>query len=796
MSHTRKTYPTAAFLLLVGVLLCRPITVRCEDDSSQPNAEDLEFFETRIRPILVEHCYECHAANSKVIRGGLQVDSREALRKGGDNGPAVRPGKPAESPLIEALKYEELQMPPKGKLPDAVIADFVTWIKKGAIDPRVGQLPSKLKPVDWEAAARHWAFQRVAEVVLPEVSSSKLGWEKSPVDCFIASKLQRSDFPLPSQADKPVLIRRASFDLIGLPPTPADVHAFLADKSPDAYERVIDRLLASPHYGERWGRHWLDLVRYADTNGADENHALPNAWRYRDWVVQKLNSDLPIDDFLVQQLAGDLLPAPSDEQAAGDLLAATGMLVIGPKMLAEQDKDKMLIDIVDEQVDTVSRTMLGLTIGCARCHDHKFDPISARDYYALAGIFYSTQSMADRAFVSKWMERPRPSQVIEAERVAYQPRIDEAKAKLAQLKEARAQATEPITDEEIKAQEAALEKVTKEMPAFEMVMAVQEDKPKDLPIHIRGNHLTLTPDAVPRAMPVILTNVHPGPVIESGRSGRMELAQWLVSAENPLTTRVMVNRLWMWHFGKAIVRSPSNFGLQAEPPTHPELLDWLARELTCRNWSLKEMHRRIMHSATYQATSAPIVADEQRDPENRMWRRQNRRRLEAEPIRDSILFLGGELDLTLGKIAANTEAKRRAIYMPINRSALYEMFSTFDYVETANHIEQRSTTTVPQQALFMLNSPLVIGQASSLAKDVLQNRSTSELGDERATIGDIFQRLYSRLPADSEVIRAQKFLEDAKPKLASIENEAERWEKAWAALCATLIAANEFIYVE
>jgi len=782
--------------MLVCAYLIAGAALAADDGPKTLNPADVQFFESKIRPVLVKHCYECHSANSKIVRGGLQLDHRDAIRKGGDSGPAVEPGSPDDSLLLSSLKHESFEMPPKGRLPDDVIADFAKWIENGAVDPRTETIHGKLKPVDWDAAAQHWAFQPISDNAPPEIDDAEADWVKNPIDQFVAKKLRLSGHTPAPRAEKRTLIRRATFDLTGLPPTVDEVQAFLADDSPDAFAKVVDRLLASPRYGERWGRHWLDLVRYANTNGADENHSLPHAWRFRDWVVQKVNDDLPLNDFIVQQLAGDLLPVPNDERAAGDLITATGMLVIGPKMLAEQDKDKMIIDIVDEQIDTVSRTMLGLTVACARCHDHKFDPISAEDYYALAGIFYSTQSMANRDFVSKWLERPRPSKEIEAQRLAYQPRIDEAKAELKRMKKARAKATEPISDADLKKQEEVIEKLTKEMPAFDMVMAVDEDKPTDLPVHIRGNHLTLSPDVVPRAMPTILTKTAAAPPIQNESSGRLQLARWLVSEENPLTTRVMANRIWMWHFGNALVRSPSNFGLQSEPPTHPELLDWLARELVRRNWSLKDMHRLIMLSATYQMSSEASPAAEVEDPENRLLRRQNRRRLEAEPIRDSILFVGGALDMTMGDIAANTNSNRRAIYLPINRSALYEMFSTFDYVETSNHIEQRPTTTIPQQSLFMMNSPIVIRQAENVAKDLLKHSSTDTANSDRQLIGMAFERIFSRPPKKEEQQRAQRFLADAEDNLSSVEDSEERRVQAWAALCRTLIATNEFIFVE
>jgi hypothetical protein len=767
------------------------------DDAAVLNAADVEFFEQRIRPVLIEHCYECHAADSKILRGGLQVDSRDALRKGGDSGPAVVPGKPTESLLIAALRHESFEMPPEKKLPDSVIADFVTWIEKGAVDPRTEQRQGKLKPVDWDAAAQHWAFQPIPDTNPPDCSAlDGHRWIRNPVDQFIFHRLKTNGLQPAPETDKRTLIRRATFDLIGLPPTVSEVHDFLADESEDAFARVVDRLLSSPQYGERWGRHWLDLVRYADTNGADENHQMPNAWRYRDWVIQQINRDLPFDQFIRQQLAGDLLPVPADEREAGDLLTATGMLVIGPKMLAEQDKDKMVIDIVDEQLDTVSRTMLGLTVGCARCHDHKFDPISTRDYYALAGIFYSTRSMADRAFVSRWMERPRPSKEIEQKRTELQPKLDEAKNELERLQKARKETPDTVSEEAVKKQQALVEALEKEIPAFEMVMSVEDDKPVDLPVHIRGNHLTLGPDKVTRTMPTILSRIHAARDIAEGRSGRLELADWLVSPSHPLTSRVMVNRIWMWHFGKALMRSPSNFGLQAEAPTHPELLNWLSTEFIRRKWSLKDMHRLIMLSSTYRMSSQGVAADEERDPENRLWRRQNRKRLEAEPIRDAVLFSGGLLDLQMGNIAADTNAKRRAVYLPINRSAFYEMFSTFDYVETANHIEQRPTTTVPQQALFVMNSSLVNESANALATDLLKQASGDPQQDYSPLIAVTFERLFARLPTESERQRALAFLNEAESLTAESEDSSSRRQKAWAALCRALIASNEFVYVD
>ena len=750
-------------------------------------ADDLQFFETEVRPLLTEHCYECHAGESRILRGGLRLDYREGLLRGGDSGPAIVPGDPQNSLLMQAVRYESMEMPPAGRLSEQQTAVLAEWIRRGAPDPRLEAPPAKLQPVDWDVARKHWAFQSIPVVEAPVESDPE--WSVNPIDRFVRAQLRQAGMEPAAAADRRTLIRRATFDLTGLPPTPQETAAFVADQSEGAFERVVERLLSSPAYGERWGRHWLDLVRYATTNGADENHGLPEAWRYRDWVIRSLNADLPLDQFIVQQLAGDLLPVPEDEQAAGDLLTATGLLVLGPKMLAEQDKEKMLIDIADEQVDTISRTMLGLTLSCARCHDHKFDPLSARDYYALAGIFYSTRTMQNRDFVSKWMERPLPSRDVTERRREQQQRIDAVRSELEQL-------TAAGQKDLATARQADLEKLQKEMPQYAMVMAAEEGERCNLPVHLRGNHLKPGPDLIPRGMPSILTEVAPADSISGNESGRLQLARWLVSPQQPLTARVMVNRLWMWHFGRALMRSPSNWGLQAEVPSHPELLDWLARELMRSGWSLKSMHRLVLSSRTWQMSSVQRADYQERDPENRLLWRQNRRRLEAEEVRDAVLFIGGGLDRTPGGMAGSVDAPRRAIYLPIDRAALYEMFSTFDYVETAGHIEQRPATTVPNQALFLLNSSLVHEQSRRLAEsqggaDVVFPAAAAEELASR-----MFEVIYGRAATPAERAEALMFLQQVDSSLSGVADERERRLQCWATLCRTLLAGNQFLFVD
>lgn len=767
---------------------------------------DLEFFEAKIRPVLVEHCYECHAAEADSVRGGLLVDSSEALRTGGDSGPAVVPGNPDESLLLSALKYDSFEMPPSGKLSDEVIQDFERWIAAGATDPRsASAAPTRLSPADKLAPADHWAFQTPQLPAVPDEVADP--WVRNSIDGFVLRRLVEQGWRPADEANKYTLIRRLSFDLLGLPPSQAEIERFVADQRPDAYERLVEEMLALPAYGERWGRHWLDCVRYADSNGADENHGLPNAWRFRDWVVRAFNRDLSYDAMLMQQIAGDLLPVPDDEHQAGELLAATGMLVIGPKMLAEQDKEKMVADIVDEQIDTVTRTFLGLTINCARCHDHKFDPVTAADYYALAGIFTSTKTMADRAFVSNWMERPLPSQEIELAQQAHAVKVDEAKKQrdefvtmaTSQLMatgqfEKQPEKPEDHFSEEQKAKLAELNKAVETLeqaaPKFDMVMAVTEAEPVDVPVHIRGNHLRHADEPTPRGAPQCLQLEVPLDPIPNDASGRLELAQWLTDRNHPLTARVIVNRVWGWHFGEGLVRSPSNFGYMGEQPTHPELLDYLAVQLMEHDWSLKWLHREIVTSAVYRMSSYSTAYDDH-DPDNRLLWKRNRRRLEVEPLRDAILATGGSLDRQFEGAAVAEAANRRTVYLSINRAALNDLFSTFDYVDPASHIEQRPVTTVPNQALFLLNHPVVFQQAKALAKTVI-----ADFQDPGQRVHTIWMNVYGRPPSEQEITLALTFLDQVLKEIDQNLNENDRQMECWTALVRSLIAGNEFIWID
>jgi hypothetical protein len=805
-SRTACLLPPVLWGVAVSVLIgwLEPAILRAADLTSPPanpsESDGLDFFETHIRPVLNDHRYDCHSADAKTVRGGLLLDSRAGLLRGGDSGPAVVPGDVENSLIVSALRHESFEMPPREKLSEEVAGRFAHWIRSGAPDPRSETesiLPSRIDPI---AARDHWAFQPVTRPSIPAAQDDQWSaWIQSPIDAFVARELAAKNWRPAAEADAYTWIRRATFDLIGLPPTTEEIEAFVDDESPDRFARVVDRLLASPHYGERWGRHWLDLVRYADTNGADENHTMPNAWRYRDWVVRSINRDQPLNDFVVHQLAGDLLAEGADEPTRRELLTATGMLVIGPKMLAEQDKEKMRIDIIDEQIDTVSRTLMGMTIACARCHDHKFDPILADDYYALAGIFASTRTMLHENHVSKWMERELPSAKIDALRKEHQSKIDAAANDL-QLRIAQANVAvwaelklEKLLDKPsehypeaakaaIAAAEEKLKALEKAMPAYETVMAVQEAEPIDLPVHIRGNHLRKADQVTERGVPRRIAEVSPFTPIDATTSGRLQLARWLTGGDHVLTGRVISNRLWMWHFGKSLVASPSNFGLQCPQPLHADLLDWMTRQLIDQGWSLKQMHRVIMLSSTYRMSSRDSTYAAE-DPENQFMWRQNRRRLEVEPLRDAILAVGDSLDRQVGGPPEGVASARRTVYLSINRAALLDLLSTFDYVEPANHIEQRSVTIVPSQALFLLNNPLIHQQADRLAKRLLETES-----DDLARQTRLWMELYGRPPTQQQRKLMTAFLDQL--------NGHSHPPAIWATLCRTLIAGSLFSYVQ
>ncbi|MEZ6049259.1 MAG: PSD1 and planctomycete cytochrome C domain-containing protein [Planctomycetaceae bacterium] len=635
--------------------------------AEQPTAEELQFFETKIRPLLVESCLDCH--NEDTAESDLRLDTLAGMLKGGKAGAAIIPGKPASSLLITAVGYQDgtLQMPPDGKLPKSAVADLTRWIEMGAPHPESSEvtLPSQKTGIDLEEGRKHWAFQPVHKPDVPETELSS--WVVNPIDAFIMQKLEEHSLEPVPPADKRTLIRRATFDLTGLPPTPGEIADFLEDDTPEAFEKVINRLLDSPHYGERWGRHWLDVARYADSNGLDENVAHGNAWRYRDYVVQSLNEDKPYGLFLKEQLAGDLLDSGDDYRLKNEHLVATGFL-FGAQGPGGSRFDEDADGYHRRTARYHRRSVMGLTLGCARCHDHKFDPIAQADYYSLAGIMKSTQTMESFKIVARWNENRIATPEQEAELAAKEKDLaaqkEEITAFIASATDALKQRladnaqlpekpeTQFTKDEKAKLKELRDKEteIAKSFPTLPTAMSVKDGEIEDVPIHIRGSHLTLG-ETVERGFPGVI-EISNSFDIPKDESGRLELAEWLTHPEHPLTARVMVNRLWRWHFGEGIVPSPDNFGLQGTPPTHPALLDWLAVTFQEKGYSLKEMHRLMMLSNTYQLSSSYDEQNAERDPGNAWFWRYHARRIEAESIRDAILAVSGTLDRTMGEICS------------------------------------------------------------------------------------------------------------------------------------------------
>lgn len=1077
---------------------------------------DAEFFESKVRPLLVARCHECHSADK--VKSGLRLDSRDAILVGGESGPAAVPGKPNDSLLVDVISYRNsVQMPPKAKLPDTEIATLTEWIKRGLPWPNSKPVTSPSSTSNGprsftDEEKSFWAFRPVKP--LPPPAVQRADWPRSPIDRFILAELEANGLQPAPEMDRSKLLRRITIDLTGLLPTPDEVDQFLGDDSPDALERIVDRLLASPRYGERWARHWLDVARYADSNGLDENLAYANAYRYRDYVVKSFREDKPYDRFVIEQIAGDLLEPGSSEDSRFDALVATGFLCLGAKMLAEDDPVKMQMDIIDEQVDTIGRAFLGLTMGCARCHDHKFDPVTMDDYYGLAGIFKSTHTMDTFTVVARWRERPlaTPEQIqtrdqlqqqataqkqivdkrrsdaantilkdaknrlkdyllaatydtlrseqlktakprgdtpganvfpgallIEAEDYArgnvlkdresygreigvlvnqgetpnfaeydinianagaYQfelryaaagsrpvkvfingkliksdaasqvtgawtpdaqkwfvesfvalstgtnvvrleqpqffPHIDKllltpldssAQSEFSKIKSygltsqstnreklvlsillqwtkaidaakddsksiwapwhqflagklqpaedaiskrlygdalpstlddlaaryeqlfadaqqawADLKATEtgkeiktlpdpaleaarlflndpkgpfalpsdiessfpPETVAQLKLDREELARRESLVPKFAETMAVSDSKPENLKIHLRGNHLTLGRE-VPRQLPAILLNHHSRDLTDG--SGRLQLARWLASPEHPLTSRVIVNRVWQWHFGQGLVRSPDNFGRLGERPSHPNLLDWLASDFsanrqTSQAWSLKSLHRRLIPTATYRQSTQSNPAATLHDPENRLLWRFHRQRMNVETLRDSLLQISSSLDETPGGTLLPTanrayvtstanvnpaiyNSTRRAVYLPVVRSALYDVFTAFDFADPSTSAGLRDQTTIAPQALFMMNSQFVLDQSRSLATQLLEQHDL----DPSAKVGRLYNIAYSRSPSAAETVRALNYINQL--EAASATNQ-----QAWTSLTRTILSANEFIYIE
>ena len=745
--------------------------------------EQIEFFETKIRPVFASKCYECHAAEAKKLKAGFRLDNLEGVLKGGESGPAVVPGDPGKSLLFHAVRYHnpETAMPPKEKLEDRVIADIEQWVKMGAPWPAETAVASAAaKPAEWnweELRASHWAFQPMQRPVPPVVTDA--AWPANAVDQFVLAKLEAEGMTPAPAADRLTLIRRASFDLIGLPPTVEEVDAFVNDTQPDAFARVVDRLLASPHYGERWARHWLDVARYSDGMGGflDGQEKRNEAWRYRDWVVNALNRDLPFDQFVRNQIAGDQMEVEN--------VVATGFLALGPNYISDggtpEGDATARAETLDDRVDTVTRGLLALTVSCARCHDHKFDPIPTQDYYSIAGVFQNTRN-DDR------IDPLTPKHEVDAFHLG-QKVIQTCEAKLNTIRETAKKQNRELSPEEhvvAVAAEVDLNEARKSAPpACPNVHAVAEAGSGDMHVALRGN-LLKPGELAPRRFLKIVAGESPKPFTKG--SGRLELAEAIVDPENPLTARVMVNRVWMHHFGRALVRTPDNFGKVGEKPTHPELLDWLARAFIDGGWSLKKLHRTILLSSSYQMSSRMVAAYFEKDGDNRLIWRMEPRRLDAEAWRDALLAVTGGLDATMGGPSTESllESPRRTLYSIISRNGdrfeSDDFLRLFDLPSARATSAGRKTSIVPQQFLFMMNNPFMMKRAQALVK-----RLSSGTPEEQISMA--YRHLFGRPASAQEIQAGLAFLHD----LAGADGPPP--VEAWCQYAHVLLSSNEFLFI-
>ena len=803
-----------ALTSVVGLVAARPAGAFSDPEASP----GFELFESKIRPILIERCYKCHAATGKKIKGGLRLDSSAGIRQGGDSGPMLGEDEPGqfvadESLLLSALSHDGdiAAMPPDAKLADRTLDDFRRWVELGAPMPdhapadQAGAADAKKPGIDFDAGRRYWAFQEATEQPLPTVANP--AWAQTRIDSFLLAGMEAHHLGPAPATDRRTLIRRLAFDLTGLPPTFEEITAFEADPAPDAEDHLIDRLLASPRYGERWGRLWLDVARYAEDNPTSEATNKPhrNAHVYRDWVIGAINQDLPYDEFVRRQLAADLEPGlPPAEIAATGFIGLAPVYHKEPKLSAEVI-GAIVADEWDERLDTVTRGLLGLTVACARCHDHKFDPIGTADYYALAGVFASTQ-LADRPLVET--DAATLDRIANDRRllVDLQLRLEYAKEQKGVVEKANGdveKAKQAVANYEAKVKEAR-DRERFDGPTAPAVLDaglwVDGSDPswtnmdyrtgvgRDLPIFLRGS-VTNPGPITPRHFLTVLSPGEPESFDEPG-SGRLALADAIVGPAGSLAARVIVNRVWGWHFGRPIVATPSNFGKLGDPPTHPALLDDLAARFMAHGWSLKWLHREIVHSAAYHQASQGTAATEARsaDPENRWLARFDRRRLDVESWRDALLAVDGSIDLSRegGRSGDLDKADfhRRTVFGRVSRQRLADVLKTFDFPDPNRHGESRDQTTTPLQQLYFLNSPFLLDRAARLAERIKTDASAD---DPTAQIQNLYRAALQRDPTDPEVDRALRFLDD--------DGGTDRAE-SWALLAQAVLISNEFLFVD
>ncbi len=762
---------------VVAVLFTGSHHVGAQEPAPEFSTEAIEFFELNVRPLLVEHCYECHSADASELQAGLRLDSRAAMLDGGDSGSAMVPHQPEESLLIDAVRYQTFEMPPAGKLSDQEIAQLVRWMELGAPWPAEesdSDSSSQAEEIDWSnVRSGHWAWQPVERPSLPEVRDTE--WAINSIDQFVLARLEAAELQPAPVTEPRILVRRIYLDLIGILPTPEQSQAFIDACSidhPAAVSELVDELLASPLYGQRWARHWLDVARYSDGYGGFlDNQGYEQAWRYRDWVVDALNADLPYDQFLKLQIAGDLISPETDA-------VATGFFALGPTYVSDGGDPESTAqargETLDDRLDTLGRGLMGITISCARCHDHKFDPIPQSDYYSLAGVFNNTSPQ----------EFPlEPAEVVQQYQ-DHQHAIAQQEQKIRELEAIPAEQRTAEQQQQMESWKAELESLRQSAPAkFAYAHALTDSGSGDMHVALRGN-LQNAGDVAPRRFLRLLDGEAPELFTEG--SGRLALAEAVTSTANPLTARVFVNRVWMHHFAQPLVHSPSNFGTLGQAPTHPLLLDWLTAEFIESGWSIKTLHRRMMTSASYQMSSRFDQQAFDVDGGNELLWRMNPRRMDVEAWRDSLLAVTGELDSSSGgpsidNIGAST---RRTLYAKVSRNgdqfASDEFLRRFDFPLMRATVEERPTTVVPQQFLFLMNSPFIVDRARALV-----NRLANEPNDE-ARIRQAYQLLYGRIPTDDEVQIGLDFV--------SQPAESEGLP-SWVQYAQVLLGSNEFMYV-
>lgn len=856
-----QTFFVRAFWLSAFILLLANggSTINAQDDESsqsQPkakfSAKEIQFYQTQVQPLLAKHCLECHGENLAQLGGGLALISRQAMLAGGDSGPAVDLESPHESVFVEAINYGDYEMPPSGKLPESDRATLTKWIQMGLPwDPKDAdkkiEIPKHDVPQINEQTKAFWSFQPVVAPSIPEVANS--AWPKNEIDNFVLAKLEQAGLTPAETTARRDLIRRAYYDLTGLPPTFDQVTQFINDDSPDAYPKLIDRLLASPHYGEKWGRHWLDLVRYAESNSFERDGVKPFVWRYRDYVIRAFNQDKPYDQFLIEQLAGDEI---AHDEIANDKLAmsnsdaviATGYYRLGQWDDEPADPKQALYDDLDDIVATTSQAMMGLTVNCARCHDHKIDPIPQKDYYQMLAFFRNVKRFGVRSqetvFENSTRNIKKNTPPSEAELAAYNDRIAKQTRRIQTVLDIVVKDFESVEHDEFAYPEnherlvrkrldskvitkkqfqdyrnakRTLAKLKANPPDVQRVLCVTElgAEPQKTHVLIRGNAAVEGAEVQPGFVSVLSP---PQPIIvaqpkNNSTGRRLALANWIASPDHPLTARVMVNRIWQHHFGRGIVRSPNDFGFQGTKPTHPALLDFLAKQFVESGWSIKQMHRKIMLSATYQMSNQFDQTAYDQDPLNELFWRFDMRRLTAEEIRDSVLAISGRLnrekmfgpsvypklsqEVLAGQSmpgagwgkSSQADRLRRSIYIHVKRSLKVPLLENFDVADTDATCPVRFNTTQPTQALGLLNSQFSNREAAKLADRVTQDYSTL-----RQRVIAINRRVIQGEPHPDDVAEGIKLINAWQSEDGLDANE------ALAYYCLAVMNSNEFIYLK